>query len=355
MHYTRINLMPSPMLKSLLAFTLATVLSASAMAQVGPVEEKKDRGPMKGWFFGDDPPKEEAPTKEPPPRPSLPTEPPPPPKDDKCKKKETWSTDCGFVNPGDDFQFQSKQRDALMERMSVSKNDPKAVEAFQYYMRWVLERTSEVTNLWWYNMVQNPDLDPNVRQPISSFGIRLMTDVQKGHAQEIFKLIKDEGGFFVYFSRNDCEFCHQMSETLLRLSKTTGIEVRNAALDEKCIPGFEQGCMVAPATHTPARALQVGTVPAVFLYIPKNTWLRVSTGVVDLESLKARTIQFFAAYRAALMNGTNNSQKGRPSVDFSETEPTGSSKGVSGTQEGAARELPSEDDISRMLGATPSR
>lgn len=343
------------MFKTLFAVILAAVLSTSAWAQEAPPDAPKDRGPLKGWWFGDDPPKEEPPEKEPPPRPSLPKDPPPPPKEEKCKKKETWSTDCGFVNPGDDFAFQSKQRDALMERMSVSKNDPKAVEAFQYYMRWVLERTSEVTNLWWYNMVQNPDLDPNVRQPISSFGIRLMTDVQKGHAQEIYKLIKDEGGFFVYFSRADCEFCHQMTETLLRLSSTTGLEVRNAALDGTCMPNFAKGCMTAPATTSPARALQVGTVPAVFLYIPKNTWLRVSTGVVDLESMKARTIQFFSAYRAALMNGTDNSQKGRPAVDFSDTAPSGVTKGITGAREGAARDLPTEEDISRMLGAPASR
>ncbi len=346
------------MKKLILSLVTTVVLAASVQAQqAAPANAEKANGVERGWFYFDDPKKPEpAPEAEPEaPKPKLPKELPPPPKEDKCKKKETWSVDCGFVNPGDDFQFQSKQRDALMERMSVSKNDPKAVEAFQYYMRWVLERTSEVTNLWWYNMVQNPDLDPNVTQPVSTFGLRLMTDVQRGHADEIYRLIKDEGGFFVYFSRNDCNFCHQMAETLIRLSRETGLEVRNAALDDKCMPYFEKGCMVAPATHNPARALQVGTVPAVFLYIPKNTWLRVSTGAVDLESMKARTVQFFSAYRAALMNGTDNAQKGRPAVDFSAASPKGASQGMEGVKEGGTRELPSEADIAKLLGAPTPR
>lgn len=309
--------------------------------------------PERGWFYFESPPK--APEKEETPPPKLPTELPPPPKEEKCKKKESWSPECGFVNPGDDFSFQEKQRDALMQRMSLAQNDPKAVEAFQYYMRWVLERTAETTNLWWYNMVQNPDLDPTVTQPISAFGLRLMTEVQKNKDQEIFDLIKSESGFFVYFSRTDCAFCHQMSDVLKGLERRTGLEVRNASLDDRCMPSFAEGCMVAPATEDPARVLQVSTVPAVFLYIKPNTWLRVATGVVDTESMVTRTVQFFSAYRAALLNGVENGQGGRPSVDFSTNAATGMAKGVAGTRPGGEVSLPSEEDIARMLGAPKKR
>ncbi len=341
-------------------YLLTSVLASTLLFTAGLAfaQESPSSGPKTedGWFFFKDPkpkpPAEEAPA---PPRPSLPSELPPPPKEDKCTKKESWSVDCGFVNPGADFQFQSKQRDALMERMSVAKNDPKAVEAFQYYMRWVLERTSEVTNLWWYNMVQNPDLDPNVQAPVSAFGMRLMTDVQKGKSSEIYNLIKNEGGFFIYFSRSDCNFCHQMRETMLRLSRKTGLEVRNASLDDKCIPGMESGCLTAPATMAPAAALQVATVPAVFLYVQPNTWLRIGTGVVDQASLETRTTQFFAAYRSALIRGVDNSDKGRPSVDFSTTDATGASAGVAGAKADGPVRLPTEEEIGKLLGAPAKR
>lgn len=318
----------------LLAFSLVSlpVLSQTANNALHP---------ERGWFFFESQ-KEPEKEKEPEFRLPSPTEPSKKEtKEDKCKKKETWTADCGFIDPGEDFEFQSKQRDALMERMAISRNNPKAVEDFQYYMRWVLERASEVTNLWWYNMVQNPELDPTVANPVSAFGIRLMSEVQKGSEAEVFKLIKEENGGFVYFSRHDCVFCHQMSPILKKLESTTGLPVRNAALDDKCIEGFEEGCLKNPDTLDAARALQVGTVPALFLYVAPNTWLRVANGVSDLESLRNRTIQFFLAYRAALLGNINNSPDGRPSVSFSnEPTSTGTSKGV----ESSSKEIKAPDE-----------
>ena len=338
------------------ALLLLSVSMGSVWADSKAIDLSGGVRPERGWFYFEDPvkPKEPDPAVEAP-KPKLPAELPPPPKEEKCKKKETWSADCGFVNPETDFEFQSKQRDALMQQMSVAKNDPKAVEAFQYYMRWVLERTAETTNLWWYNMVQNPELDPNVTAPVSAFGLRLMTDVKQGKDRDLFELIKAEGGFFVYFSRTDCSFCHQMGDVLKQLSKRTGLEVRNASLDKTCMPGLSVGCMVAPATLTPAQALQVSTVPAVFLYVKPNTWLRVSTGVVDVESMTTRTAQFFAAYRSALLKGVENGQKGRPSVDFSDIEAKGTAEGVKGARAGGDVTLHTEGDIEKMLGASKSR
>jgi len=357
------------MLRSLLLSLVLLALGVQvAQAQASASRSGASSSPERGWFWFQDPPKPQeaappaaaptpAPSSEPepaPPRPLLPAAKPPEPKEDRCKKADTWRAECGFVDPGTDFEWQSKQRDALMERMALSKNDPKAVENFQYYMRWALERTAEVTSMWQYNMAQNPDLDPSVSNPVSAFGLRLMTDVRKGQAREVFDLIRAEGGFLVYFSRHDCSFCHQMSDTYRRLSRDTGLTVRNAALDSTCMPGFEEGCMVAPATIPPAQSLQVTTVPTLFLYVQPNTWIRVATGVVDTQTMKLRIHQFFQAYRNALLTGVDNSIGARPSVNFSGTTAEGPS--ASGVRLGGARgqpELPSESDIRRMLGAKP--
>jgi hypothetical protein len=340
----------------ILSCALLTLSSAYAAPEAPAVTDgapKKD-SPERGWFYFEDPPV----ATEAKPAPAPEAKPPeqaakPEPKKDKCVKKDTWEPDCGFVVPGDDFAFQSKQRDALLERMSVSKNDPKAVEAFQKYMRWVLERTAEVTNLWWYNMVQNPDLDPVVSSPVSAFGIKLMTEVQKNQEKEIFDLLTDEGAMYVFFSRSDCAFCHQMAGALSRLSEQTHIPVRNAALDEKCIPGFESGCMTAPDTLAPAQSLNVTTVPSVFLYVPSShTWLRIATGIVDQISMANRTSQFFMAYRTAMLKGVENGEGAKASVDFSGNGPNGATKVGTST---AKPVLPSEADLRKMLGAGNSK
>lgn len=324
-------------------------LAQSAIAPARNMDITPAKSPERGWFYFEDNKPPEVEQVEPV-KPPFPSQLPPPPADDKCKNKKTWSADCGFVDPGEDFDFQATQRDALFERMSVARNNPQAVEAVQYYMRWALERTSEVSNLWWYNMTQNPELDPTVTSPISVFGLRLMSDVKAGHDKEIYQLIKDEAGMLVYFSRSDCNFCHQMAGPLQQLEKRTGIPVRNASLDAKCMPGFETGCLTAPASEAPARALQVAIVPSVFLYVQPNTWLRVATGVVDVDSMETRIVQFFSAYRNALLKGVENGQKGRASVDFGETAPSGTGKGVPGGASGGDIAPPSDEEISRLLG-----
>ena len=93
-------------------------------------------------------------------------------------------------------------------------------------------------------------------------------------------------------------------------------------------------------------------VPTVFLYVPKQTWLRVSTGVTDQQTMRTRVIQFFTAYRTALLNGVNNGEGTKASVDFSGNSPGGATEGVKA--DGSKPQLPSESDIAALLGA-PSR
>ena len=344
-----------PLHALLLSLTLS-LCAVTAHAQSGSTYKENSGADTrskaeKGWWYFEkkkEPPKVEEPAP-PTPQPEQVQPPKPEPsKEEKCRARESWSADCGFVHPGQDFEFQAKQRDALMERMAVSANDPKAVEAFQYYMRWVLERTSEVTNLWWYNMVQNPELDPTAAQPISAMGLRLMTEVRKGGEREVFELVREEGGMFVFFSRSDCVFCHQMGEPLRLLEQRTTVPVRNASLDGKCIEGFAEGCLAGGLALQAAQALQVATVPTVFLYVKPNTWIRVATGIADVDSMATRAMQFFSAYRTALLKGVDNGPDGRAPVDFGEDAgPTGNkATGLAG----ARRQGVSEAVISDLLG-----
>jgi thiol-disulfide isomerase/thioredoxin len=344
-----------------LLFGITLVLTSSIVAAqqpTAPAEAPKTSATQdlnaaekteRGWFFFENGKKKEESDETPTPPAAQPTPPKKPP-ENRCAKAQTWSPECGFVDPGTDFDFQAKQRDALLVQMSMSKNDPKAVEQFQYYMRWVMGRASEVANLWAFNMVQNPELDPQAKQPISTFGIRMMTDVQRGQESEIYKIIREEGGMLVFFTKSDCQFCHAMSPSMQRIARETGLPVRNAALDATCIPAFVEGCMSGEAVQAPAQALQVATVPAVFLYVKPNTWIRVSTGLTDETTLKSRIFSFFSAYRTAMLKGINNSQKGRPSVDFSFAQDiTGTAKGVATKDEPEPR-APTEAEINQMLG-----
>jgi len=320
----------------------ADTTNSSVTVREGPSDSLYQNA-KKGWFFYEQPKKPAPPPDQPPVVVSAPA---PPPHEDRCKTIDTWTVDCGFVDPGTSFEFQSKERDALLHGMAMSQNDPKAVEAFQYYQKWVLDRSIEIANLWYYNTVQNPELDANVHSPINTFGLKLMTEVKDSSQSSILAALRREGAFLVYFSRHDCSFCVSMAPILKLVKQSTGLEIWNAALDDTCMPDFEKHCMAGQAVQAPAQALQVTIVPTLFLYVPPNTWIRVSTGVTDEATIRARTTSFFSAYRTALLKGVQNGEGSKASVDFSDLEATGAAQGVKAS--GPAR-LPTDAEIQNLL------
>lgn len=235
--------------------------------------------------------------------------------EDKCAKKETWTDACGFVHPGNDFDFQAKQRDVLLNRMVMNAKDQDAVEDFQYYMRWMVQNAIEVARTWQFNKAQNPDLDPEALYPVSHLGLRLASELKTGESKEIFDYIKESGGLF-YFTKSDCIYCHEMAPWVLQIGEETGIEVWNTALDEHCIDGFDN-CVVAPETIVPATALEVKIVPSLYLFIEPDIYIRVASGFTAKNLITGRIVNYFNAYRTAALRGVDNGSRWKAPVDFS--------------------------------------
>lgn len=310
-----------------------SLLSFSAAAQTTeakPGEDLHQAKPRQGWFWYLDPKKEEkkeappvvtAPKVEPktqatPSQPLVVIQKAPVDKELLCKEKDTWSADCGFIDPGDDFEFQAKQRDILLQTMSLRPDNPDAVEAAQRYMKWVVSKASMAANMWYFNMVQKPDLDPTVKNPISEVGLALATRVNQASQAEYFRLIKEEGGVLIFFSRDDCTYCHTQAPYNMRVARSMGLQLINVPLDGKCLEGFEGdncGDTIRPEQIAP---LDVKVVPSLFLFVPSATWIRLGTGVTTDTSIMANTVNFFSAYRAAMLSGLDNSKGARPTVSF---------------------------------------
>lgn len=321
---------------ALSACTLIPTIAHAVDEPATPGTELHAKPARKGWFWYLDPKKEE-PKPEPPPVEVKPKEPPKPDlgpivvipkksekpkpltdeeKETICKEKDTWRADCGFIDPGADFDFQAKQRDELLKMMSLTPDNPKAVEAAQQYMKWVVGKASMAANMWYFNMVQNPDLDPTVKNPISEVGIALATRITQASQVEYFKLIKEEGGVLFFFSRSDCSYCHDQSPYAQRVAHTMGLQLINIPLDGVCLPGFEGDNCGDNIKPEQAAVLDVKIVPAIYLFVPSNTWIRLGTGVVADNQILANTVNFFSAYRAAMVQGLDNGEGARPSVSF---------------------------------------
>ncbi|GBG14417.1 conjugal transfer pilus assembly protein TraF [Novimethylophilus kurashikiensis] len=314
---------------SVAAMLIGSSLSHADNTQPGSGSDDINRAPARqGWHWYVDPKPEEKPEEDPePPKPEAPkaeekekqpivvisgaVKP-----EDKCKTKDTWDANCGFVDPGDDFDFQAKERDSLLQMMSLRPDKPEAVEAAQRYMKWVVGKASQAANMWYFNMVQKPDLDPTVKNPISEVGIALASRATQANQYEYFRIIREEGGILFFFSRSDCQFCHDQAPYTRRVARTMGLRVINIPLDGKCLPGFEGDDCGDNIKPEQVAVLQVQVVPSLFLFVPSNTWIRLGTGMVSDSTILSNTVNFFSAYRAAMLAGLDNSSGARPAVTF---------------------------------------
>lgn len=342
----------TPTLLSLLLISTSALLGNSAWAQADLASSPrvgtsrpgddltKQDDPMRGWIFFKDPLKEKKPDLLEPLPPRLETKPDEP---KRCKDAKQWTAKCGFTDPGNDFEWQARQRDALLNTAVLAKNDSKSVEEFQKYNKWVLDKAMQFANLWQFNLVQNPELSASYTAPISEFGLALVTRLAKTESADIFELIKNEGGLLAYFTRDNCNWCHEMLPTAVSLSKDSGIPLYNASLEGKCLVGVgTPNCVTGNAVLEPASRLQITRVPAMVLYLPPNTWIRIANGLEDLQTMKANVVNFSSAYRSALLSGVP-AQDGRVPVDFEtreQTRKTGLAAGV---------KLPTEADVTATL------
>lgn len=267
----------------------------------------------------------------------------------RCSKADTWTAGCGFVEPGEDFDFQAKQRDELLKMMSLRPDNPDAVEAAQRYMKWVVAKASMAANMWYFNMVQNPDLDPTVKNPISEVGLALASRVEQASQSEYFKLIREEGGLLFYITRDDCVYCHDQAPNTMRVAHQMGLPLINVPIDQICLPGFEGETCGNNVTPEQIAVLDVQVVPALYLYVPSATWIRLGSGVVSDAKIIANTVNFFSAYRAAILNGLDNGKGARPSVSFDPAlrpAPTGVAKADGQSASG----VPTQERIKELLG-----
>lgn len=237
--------------------------------------------------------------------------------EEKCKRKDLWTSDCGFTDPGEDFEFQSKQRDELLQQAVMKSSSPKAVEAAQRYMKFILDRSTQMANIWMFNKVQNPELDADAVQPISTIGSMLMSKRNYKASKTVIEAFKEEGAFLVYFSKTECAECKTQLPILKRFSEDYGLPVYVASLGSDCPAGVEPNrCYTAPQTIEPAKALAVTIVPTVFLYMDDN-WIRISNGLATADTLRDRVVKFGDGIRSAMLKGLESDIPGRPAVDFS--------------------------------------
>lgn len=327
--------------------TLATAASFSVFAQ-GATDPRCADSPECGWWYNFyNQPVEPREPQAPSPQEQAQAEEQEPTEEERCANQDTWTFDCGFIDPNQAYpedrmaayDFQSKQRDALLNEMAMNPNNREGVEQMQYYTRWVVNQATNAARMWQFNSVQNPELNAALDYPVSSYGLRLVEAEEDNFHDSVFSTLKDGDATLIWFTRADCRWCHSMLDTMVRLAVDTGIDFSEASLSDTCLTadpevvaaiGYEPECLTSDLTALPGSLLSVTTVPDLLLYLPDDdTFLRISTGVTSLNTMKARVVNFMGAVRAAQVNAISNGRDGSPSVDFSDRQdPNGLGLGV---------------------------
>jgi len=319
---------------ALAGLLLSTSLIAAPAAPNAPADKKaatqfcdpRKPGTECGWFYGaefDVPPVEEEkkPETAAPPPPPKPQDKTPPflqadPKE-RCKHPETWDRQCGWVDPGTDYAFMKRQEEELAKQMVMTSNSPWAVKQYQKFVLWAVDRVGEVASTWSFNVTQDQELNPNLRNVTSRQGLRWANQKNPLERKAFFEMIKEDGGFLVYWTKSDCFYCKKMVNIVQYVSKASGLEVWNASLDGKCEEPFKDHCMTAPATLDPAAMLSVKVVPDLMLYMPKEkAWLRVASGVEAAEPIMSRMKLYAQGVRSAAIAGTKSDLPGQAATDF---------------------------------------
>lgn len=231
-------------------------------------------------------------------------------KEQDCTKAEEWTKDCGFVDPGDNFEFQSKQRDELLRQSIFHGDDPQKVEQFQRYLKWLMNKAIMAAKSYKWNMVQKQDLNPETYNPVSTLGFHASTSLADNARNTTIKFLTENKSYLVLLSKSDCSYCHMQADTLKRAqTQQLTIPVFNVAMDGKCLDGFKEGINCINGNTEAAKEIftKLGAeiVPDILLRMPtEDMWIRISSGYVTTDVILDRIHVFVNSVARASLKST---------------------------------------------------
>jgi len=137
---------------------------------------------------------------------------------------------------------------------------------------------------------RHPEWNPNVKEPIQTYGRRVNFKAKEREINEYLKKYKDKAGLYFFFERN-CKFCMAEAKILKMFQRLTGWSVLPISVDGGCLEDYPE-CQIDKGL---AEKLGIRLYPAIFLVIPnyngKHFIQPVSYGIMPLDQLR-KTIYY---------------------------------------------------------------
>lgn len=222
--------------------------------------------------------------------------------ENKCHNEKTWSVRCGFVDPKGNYDFFKKQEIVLRRSMVMHAEDSNKTLAYQKIHHWVVAQAIKVAENWEYNRLNKLPFDKD-SMSFSAFGLRILKHVKKLSKKDFFKALKNESVKLIWFTREDCIYCHHMGNPMRYLEKIVNIPIINISIKGDCIKKKktyyfecnkdEKGAMLASLAR-------VDITPSVYAYIPKSSkkskggfqFIVISRGVESADMINHRLYRF---------------------------------------------------------------
>lgn len=219
-----------------------------------------------------------------------------------------------------------KKGEELFNR-AVLDPSPENVREYMAYQKLMLDRSQQFAEVWRSTLWENPQLDETVRHPTSSLGIQLATEEDKSSMREVITKLSQTGELIFFFT-STCPYCQEESRLLKILQQNYSIGIMAVSLDGAGLPDWGD----YQVDRGQARNLGVVEVPALFLLVPPDKVIRVSTGLVSYDELEKRL--YLVGQQILEINRQNY-----PPTEAFQSEPAGNSSELFSQEEPSRNSL----------------
>ena len=181
-----------------------------------------------------------------------------------------------------------KEKGILEEKMARALLDPSPQNVSQYIEeqnKWV-NQSSLFANAWMKALLEHPEYDPRVQNPISQYGSQIRKELQRKEKELLLESLAKTHGIFFFFE-GASPYSQAMSKVLKVFSMRYGWEIFPVSIDGQGTQDF----LTPEINNGMAESLQIQQLPAVFAANPiSKELIPLSFGLTSLDVLE-RNVQ----------------------------------------------------------------
>jgi conjugal transfer pilus assembly protein TraF len=208
------------------------------------------------------------------------------PRSDIHKSKSETSNGCNVTLRA--TEELSEKRKVLEEAMaeSILRPTPQAIARVQKLQYQWLTQSQKFSSVWMQNLLQNPDLDATVKNPVTQYGIHIKKEEDQLKLEARLKALSHQYGLFFIYQGN-CKFCKGMAGVVKQLSDKYGWKVLGVSQDGLMLPEFPE----SKRDNGISQAWGIKGVPAVFVVNPETEQVTpIGHGLISLDQLEHNLI-----------------------------------------------------------------